>query len=616
MYFCIKIQKMSSTLDRYAGFDDINGNQVLTYDFVESLRLEDKKERKKNFIASQRGGQENMLSSNADITIGGGSRGGSKSFSILLDGIYDITNEHFSAVILRKEKPDLSNIIEDSKIVFKDYGTYISSDKDMRWDLKNGGHIRFSYHAGDMDDFKTRFQGKQYSYIAIDEITHIDFDKFKYLMTDLRNAHNIRNRIFGSCNPDHRSWVRAFIDWWIGKADTVYNDPKNNLFGLHPERKGLPIPERDGVVRYCFMAGAKTPADIVWGDSRHDVYLKCKDKIDDLYRKGGYENEGDAENIFVLSVCFTEAKLKENRKLIESDPSYIARLANQDEEQIARDLEGNWDYEAVGDDYISAQQMDDFFTNPRQYGDGIRRASADIAFQGGDNTWMWLRIGNHYEDLAVFQGDSKQTNEFIDRQLKIWGVKQENFCFDSNGVGQAIIGYFPRAVKFNNLEAPYGKTRIEREQASLEFDSIKSQAAFTFGDEIKYREISINPSLLDRRVPIRGGEMMSVREILMQERRIIKIDTLKSENDKGKCLIKKKDMKLIIHRSPDAMESMFYVRIHFIKGDSLRRRANVNGREQIVSPNAASRFRGRIVQGNNISSSRLAQMSFRRRITI
>ena len=567
-------------IQRYAGFDDINGDTVYTEEYVQMLREEDKKGRLRNHIFSQRGGQTNMLASNADITIGGGSRGGSKSFSILLDGLYDINNPHFEGIIFRKEKPDLRNIINDSKTVYKDYGTYISSEKDMRWDLKAGGHIRFSYYADSYDDFKDRMQGQQFSYLAIDEITQIEFEKFKYLMTDVRNAHKIRNRIFGTCNPDHRSWVRDFIDWWIGKADTVYNDPKNGLVGLHPERKGLPIPERDGKVRYCFMAGASTTADIVWGDSREEVYEMCKDRIDAFYKKGGYEAEGNPADIFVLSVCFTEAKLKDNRKLIESDPSYIARLANQDEEQIARDLEGNWDYERINDDYLSVSDMEDFFNRPPDYGDNVMRAAGDVAFQGGDNNWMWLMRGNCIIDVDVCQLDAQDNINHVKAKLNEWGVREENFAFDQNGVGQAYKGFFKRAVPFNNQEGPYAQDKRDLELVKEDHDTLKSQCAYNLADAIRYGEITISRNLLDRRFSGKGFDNLTLREIMMQERRFFNVDEGKKDKGKGRCLSQKSEIKKWLHRSPDCMESLTYLRVFWVKKTTRQR----------VVPRGAARF--------------------------
>ena len=122
----------------------------------------------------------------------------------------------------------------------------------MTWNFYKGGSLAFSHFSDTVYDFKERFRGKQYSYIAIDEIPQMEYAKFKFLMTCNRNARGIRNRIVGTCNPDPDSWVRKFIDWWIGED-------------------GLPIEERDGVIRYCFMDG-DTPDSIYWGDTPEEVY--------------------------------------------------------------------------------------------------------------------------------------------------------------------------------------------------------------------------------------------------------------------------------------------------------------------------------------------------------
>ena len=52
--------------------------KVYTWEYIEHLRQEDYKKRNPYKIIPQKGGQEKMLSYNADIQIVGGSRGGSK----------------------------------------------------------------------------------------------------------------------------------------------------------------------------------------------------------------------------------------------------------------------------------------------------------------------------------------------------------------------------------------------------------------------------------------------------------------------------------------------------------------------------------------------------------
>ena len=552
-------------IQRFCGWTDIYGRPMETIEYVQMLRDEDRQIKKKNFIADQFGPQEKMLAAQADILIFGGARGGSKSFSILLEAIKDVVNPNFNAVVLRHEKPDLENLIEDSKRIYKDYGYYVSSDKDMRWKFNAGGNLSFSYHAGLYDDFKIRFQGKQYSYEAVDEITHIDWDKFLYLLTCLRNANGIRNRFVGSCNPDKRSWVRKFIDYYIGNADTIYADGKK-----HPELKGYPIPERCGKLRYCFLAGSNNISDIIWGDSREEVYEKCKDQIAELWDES-MSRFGDPKDLFIMSVTFLEAKITDNLKLLESDPAYIARLANQSHEQVMADLRGNWDADDESEDYLSEDDMHRFFYNTKQFGDNVPRASLDVAFEGGDAAWMWLRVGNHYQDFVSFHMDAANLIEAVRQQLAVWHVKEENFVYDVNGIGQAFRGFFKKAMPFNNMEAPWGKNDSDKQQAKLEFDTLKSQTFFSFADEIKMGNISIEPALLKRRITSKGLDNVTVEEMLMSQRRIFSIDINKLDTFRGKCIIPKKEMKRILGYSPDGSESMAYAHAFFVKKVEVRR---------------------------------------------
>ena len=189
----------------------INGFDIISNSDIESLR---EKNEPSNIIV-QKGGQENLLSTTADITIYGGCRGGGKSYGILCDALHDVYNPHLKALILRNEINDLLDLIDTSQSLYAPIGEYNRAKNDMTWNFFKGGSLKFDYYAGAFDDFKRRFQGKQYNYIAIDEITHIEYRKFKYLLTDNRNAHNLRNRVIGSCNPDYYSWVYKFIRPWL-----------------------------------------------------------------------------------------------------------------------------------------------------------------------------------------------------------------------------------------------------------------------------------------------------------------------------------------------------------------------------------------------------------------
>lgn len=501
----------------------LDGRKVVSYDAVVSLR----KEKSKNAYISQKGGQENALASDADIVIAGGNRGGGKSAMLLLSILNDIYNPNLRALILRNERDDLTDLVNKSYDIYRDFGEYRKSKDLMSWGFKSGGDLSFGFHAGTIQDFKTRFQGREYSRIGVDEITHMIYEKFKYLLTTNRNSKGLRNQFMGTCNPDPDSWVAKFIDWWIGKD-------------------GFPIKERDGVLRYCFMNGDDV-GDILWGGTPEEVYEQAKHIIDPLL------NPGEDWHNYILSVTFIRAELDDNLALLESDPAYKAKLAGQSEEQRQRDLKGNWRFKSAGDDLIKWAHMDAFYKNAFQYGDNVKRVSCDVAFDGGDNLVMWLWVGNHIQDLYVCHQDSARTVEIVKSKLMDWGVREENFTYDLNGVGQTFKGYFPKANPFNNLEAVDVKVKHL-------YTNLKSQAAYEFAMDLIESRISINPELLDRKY---GGSKQTLREILNIERKAIRRDD--SKEDKGWALIIKKIMKQIVGHSPDYIEGLIYKKIFDIK---------------------------------------------------
>lgn len=476
-----------------------------------------------------------MLSSTADIIIGGGSRGGSKSFSLLMEALKDIYNKDFHAILFRSDLNALVSIIDDSRKVYNQFGDFNQSKNDLTWNFSAGGFLRFSYHDGTFDSFQKRVQGHQYAFIGVDEITHIDFKKFKYLITCNRNAYGIRNRFWGTCNPDRNSWLRQFIDWWIAKD-------------------GKPDPARNGHIRYCFMDGEDVNS-IIWGDTREEVYQQCRHIIDPRYTPEMHAY-GKPQDLFIKSVAFVEAKLTDNIQLMRSDPSYMASLTGQSEEQRARDFDGNWDYESLSEDIIKTHHMLDFYNNPHQLSDKVRRASCDIALEGGDRLVMWLWIGNHIQDVYSCRLDSEATVKVVKAKLKEWQVLEENFTYDLNGLGQYFKGFFKRAMPFNNAAAV-------KEEYKYMYGNLKSQAAYLFAEELKNGDISINPNILDQRFSGKKYTDMRLADILMQERKSIARD--RNKEDKGFCLIQKKIMIHIVGHSPDFIEGLYMKKIFDIQ---------------------------------------------------
>lgn len=464
----------------------------------------------------------------------------SKSFSLLMEALNDVQNPNFAALLLRKETKDLDSLINDSYKLYSDFGDYNKSLNDMTWNFHNGGWLKFSYYAGSYQAFKDRFQGRQYAYVGIDEITQCEYKKFKYLITVNRNASHIRSRFWGTCNPDPDSWVRKFIDWWI-------------------DEDGYAIPERCGVPRYCYMDG-DSPDSIFWGSTREEVYEQCKDIIDPLWNdklEDVYAPMGMTRlDVYIKSVTFIRADVSENVKLLTSDPSYLGNLAQQDEEQRMRDLQANWNWKAAGDDMIKYEDMEAFFRNPVQVGDGVRRASADIAFTGGDNFVMWFWIGNHIKDIVVMRLDPKTVVSVVQAKLREWGVEECNFTYDMQGIGQYFKGFFKDALPFNNQMAPVALTRDEEDGIKYLYKDLKSQSAWLFYKDVKELKISIDSELLERKFSGNGYTNWTLERILQKERKAIRRD--ENGDDRGFRVLSKKIAKKYVGHSPDFIESCYY----------------------------------------------------------
>lgn len=463
------------------------------------------------------------------------------TITMLMEPIYDINNKHFNGIIFRKNKDDFENIINESKRWFLNLGRYNKSKDDMTWYFKSGAKLGLTTYDMSMAEFDIKYRGQQFAYIGIDELPQMPFEMFKFLMTCNRNTVGVRSRMLGTCNPDPLTWLRKFLDWWIG-----------------PD--GFIIPERDGAVRYCYMPDDSVD-NILWGDSPQEVYEQCKDIIDDAWDEQLEQYGYDKVSFSVKSVTFIKAGLYDNKALLKSDPAYIANLLNQPAEIRAREFDGNWNVVRTSNDIIQPEHLERCFQNSQMIGDGVRRAACDIAGEGGDNCMLFLKIGNHIADIAVFRRAPITTFRLIKAKLKEWGVLEENFVYDVQGMGQIFTGEeaFPNAVKFNNQQA------VDDEYRFL-YDNLKSQCAYMFAQHTQQGLWSIEPSLLNMSL-MKKKTRMSLRNLLMLERKAIRQDM--SKQDKGWCLIHKDQMKQasIVGSSPDAIETLIMFEIFNIENE-------------------------------------------------
>lgn len=462
-------------------------------------------------IRPQPGYQETILSSPADIAIGGGSAGCGKTFSLLLEPLRHINNPGFGGVIFRRESPQITNegaLWDTSEGLYPFVGaTPIETKK--KWEFPSGCSIKFSHLQLERDKFA--WQGSSIPYLGFDELTHFSKSQFFYMLSRNRSTCGIRPYVRATCNPDPDCWVAKFIEWWIDQ-DT-----------------GFPIPERAGVLRYFTQDNG---AD-VWGDSIEEVVSKCphifeRDEFKDL-------NKSD----LIKSVTFIPGSIYENPALLEKDPGYLGNLLSQDEASKSALLEGNWKRRDDGTSLYQYSKLLDLTSNSFQiYGN--RYISADIAMEGSDRFIIWVWDNRTVIDCIIIEKSNGKDveNAIKDAALK-YRVPQSNIVYDSDGLGKFLKGYFPNAIPFINNGTPMKVTGIKEN-----YRNAKTQCFYNSSYRVNANETYIKPEVAN--VMYRGKRII---DWLTEELYVVKKD--KMDTDGKLAIISKEQMKNALGRSPD-----------------------------------------------------------------
>ncbi len=309
-------------------------------------------------IEPQPGKQTLFFKSKADIAIFGGSAGGGKSWSLLVEPLRHIHKKGFSGIIFRRTYPQIMNpggLWDASTNI---YPILKAKSSDTSWYFDNGDfktEINFSHMQLEKDKFN--FQGAEIPFIGFDELTHFSEGQFFYMLSRNRSTCGVKPYIRATCNPDPDSWLRQFLDWWI--------DPVT----------GLAIEERAGVLRYFFRQDGK----FTWGSTPEEVIASNPYATKELLK----------------TVTFIPAKLDDNPILTQKDPGYRANLQSQSQYEQDILLHGNWNAKKhFGNVFSNAQYADWDYTK-------ANKAYLDPAYSGKNNTSLAIGRKEGEEYFAI-----------------------------------------------------------------------------------------------------------------------------------------------------------------------------------------------------------------------
>lgn len=137
----------------------------------------------------------------------GGAAGGGKSVAQLMAALQFVDVPGYSAILFRKTYADLSlpgALIDMSKqwlMPFVESKEVKWSEKEKQYVFPSGATLNFGYLESGNDCY--RYQGAEFQYIGMDEVTHIDPANYRYLFSRLRKPKSLQVplRFRATANP-------------------------------------------------------------------------------------------------------------------------------------------------------------------------------------------------------------------------------------------------------------------------------------------------------------------------------------------------------------------------------------------------------------------------------
>lgn len=487
-------------------------------------------------VSPHPGFQRSFVRTNVDVCFGGSSLGSGKTYGEVLSIAEESLDPNWRGLFLRNNLDDIKaggSILDTFREV---YGNSIQiRTADMPRVMFPSGSYCDVTHAADqsVEALLRRFKGRQYDTIIYDELTGFTWDAFKTILTRNRGKSKYSGKCRASTNPERESWIRTFIDWYVGDD-------------------GYIMEERDGVVRYFYLMGPNV-TDAVWGDSKEEVYMLCKADIDKkLDRVYGFMKGRDKWPSLIKSFCFYLGRMSENKEMLENNEGYLGSIAMSGGAEAEKMLMGNWNISSKDEEgtVISYEEANSVFTNDPQV-NGDKWITVDLADYGTNNFLQLVWDGLHVIDIdiAPYTTPVENANRMKSMAHK-HNIGYSHIIYDAVR-GRYINDYIPEAIPFESYRAPIGVN-------ALQYVKLKDCCYGKLVWLIKNNGISISDDVASRRyinVAEKTKSDITVQNEFIEEARVIR--WADAPNGK-KRLLSKKEMNRMLGRgrSMDMLDPM------------------------------------------------------------
>lgn len=444
------------------------------------------------------------------------------SFGAVLATVEPSQDPNWHGLFLRNNLDDLKaggGLIDTFREVYGDTVKITTADM-PRVTFPSGAYCDVT-HVSDQSPtvVDRRFKGRQYDMIYFDEGTGFSWQTFTSILSRNRGTSQFAGHCLLTTNPEREHWIRTFIDWYIGDD-------------------GYIMDERDGRVRFFYMMGSDVK-DVVWGDSKEDVYIKCKADIDrKLDRVYGYMKGREKWPAMIKSFTFYQGRMSENTEMLANNEGYLGSIAMAGGAEAAKKLEGNWNVSSKdeGNDLITFDEANSVFFNDPQI-NGDRWVTCDLADTGTDNLVALSWDGLHITDMMILNRSTPRENA---ERLRIFAAEHD--VADSHIIYDAIRGryindYIEEAQPFESYRAPIGLY-------SLQYAKLKDECYGKLLYLVKNNGISMNDNVAGRQyVHQKLKESVTVQNEFIEEIRVVR--WVDAQSGKKRLMTKKEMNKLL-----------------------------------------------------------------------
>ena len=399
-------------------------------------------------IRANQGFQREFVRTNVDVCFGGGVLAAGKTFGAALATAEPSLDSRWRGLVVKNNVDDLKKGggVTDTweRELFVGGGSMRQSGEMPRFTFPSGAFIDFCHVADQsVETILRRFKSSQYDWIYFDELTGFTWDAFKTLLTRNRGKSAYAGKCLATTNPERDCWIRDFIDWYI-------------------DEDGFIMPERAGVVRYFFVMG-KDVKDVVWGNTKEEVYLQCKSAIDrKLDKVYGFMKGRDKWPSMIKSFTFYLGKMSENTEMLANNDGYVGTIAMSGGAEAEKLLEGNWNVSSKDEDncVLTFSEATSVFTNdPQKNGD--KWITVDLADSGTNNFMqiVWDGLDIIDIDIAPYTTPAENAN-----RAKILANRHNigyaHIIFDAIR-GMYFKDYIPEAIPYESYRAPLGINALQ-----------------------------------------------------------------------------------------------------------------------------------------------------------